>query len=196
MTSASKNQYRQPRFLVQLSQFDAVRFFSLTKDNSCPQEFLRQNMRTQTVSHAHFLTNNFLREFLLVSESKDRWCGRCGEICWSGPRNTRNNRSSANISAAAITTTTTTTSVTIAVTGAAAVAFPCLFPVPFVAIAAAVSAVTVAITDTVAAAVATTPSLLLEPYWRHIGVILMPYWTILHHSWGRLEPFWCHIGPY
>jgi hypothetical protein len=43
MTSALKNQYRQPRFRVQLSQFDAVhvwlKVFSWTKTNFCLREF-------------------------------------------------------------------------------------------------------------------------------------------------------------
>jgi hypothetical protein len=60
MTSASKNQYRQPRFRVQLLQFDAVyiwsKVFSWTTDNSCPHTFLGNNQRNQTSSHTFFLT--------------------------------------------------------------------------------------------------------------------------------------------
>jgi hypothetical protein len=70
MTSASKNQYRQPRFRIQLLQFDAVyiwsKFVFWGKQNSCTQKFIGHNQRNQTSSHTLFLTGDFLREFPLV----------------------------------------------------------------------------------------------------------------------------------
>jgi hypothetical protein len=70
MTSASKNQYRGPRFRVELLRLDAVdiwsKVFSWRTDNSCPQRFLRQKPKKPDQFAYIFLGTDFLREFPLV----------------------------------------------------------------------------------------------------------------------------------
>jgi hypothetical protein len=65
MMSASKNQYRQPRFRAHVSQVDAVHIWSKeflsTKDNSCPRIFFGTSVRKQTGVRTVLRTKDFIR---------------------------------------------------------------------------------------------------------------------------------------
>jgi hypothetical protein len=56
-----QNQYRQPRFRVQLCEYGQM--FFTGKETMFAQTCLGINQRNQTSSHALFLTQYFLREF-------------------------------------------------------------------------------------------------------------------------------------